>query len=260
MTPGSRIILALAGVTGAALALCAALVHGGLDRLALRSTEANVGFLLTQLRGSVEANVGLGLALQDVRVAQGLIEQARAADDRVLAIEIFSPAGVSLFNTDRGAVGEAVPEAWRRAVAWRVVDDRWRVEELGAIVVGETLRNDFGEPVGQLAVTVSDAAHARGASELLAAAAGRAALVAPPAMALAGLAAWLALRRSTRDVRRLARALSGDALPGEGDGDGSGAAAPDPLVAEAARVRAAADRAAADHARAAREVLAADEG
>ncbi|MGR3782276.1 MAG: hypothetical protein ACU0DT_13565 [Albimonas sp.] len=245
MAPSSRILLALAGVTAAALALVAALVFGGLDRLGLRSAEANVDFLLSQLRGSVEANLGLGLALPDVRVAQALVEQAKAADARVLAVEVFSPAGVSLFNTDRGAVGEAIPEAWRRALAYRSVGDRWRVEELGAIVVGETMRNDFDEPVGYVAVTISDAARAEHADGLAAALAARAAWLAPLALMLALGVAWRALDRSTRDVRGLAEALSAPGAP--------------EAESPAGRVRAAADRAVADHERAAAEVLAADE-
>ncbi|WP_339947603.1 hypothetical protein [uncultured Albimonas sp.] len=245
MAPSSRILLALAGVTAAALALAAALVFGGLDRLGLRSAEANVDFLLSQLSGSIEANVGLGLALPDVRVAQALVEQAKAADDRVLAVEVFSPAGISLFNTDRGAVGEAIPETWRRALAYRAVGDRWRVEELGAIVVGEAMRNDFDEPVGHVAATISNAARASHADGLAAVLAARAAWLAPLAMALALGVAWWALDRSTRDVRRLAEAL--------------GAPAPGAPETPAARVRAAADRAVADHDRAAAEVLAADE-
>ncbi|SFH68148.1 hypothetical protein [Albimonas pacifica] len=259
MAPSSRILLALAGVTAASLALVAALVFGGLDRLGLRSAEANMDFLLSQLRGSIEANVGLGLALPDVRVAQALVEQAKAADDRVLAVEVFSPAGVSLFNTDRGAVGEEIPEAWRRALAYRSVGDRWRVEELGAIVVGEAMRNDFDEPVGYVAVTISDAARASHADGLAAVLAARAAWLAPLALVLAlGVAGWV-LDRSTRDLRRLAAELS--AAPPAGAAP-SPAPAPAPAPAATtpgARVRAAADRAVAEHERAAADVLAADE-
>ena len=80
MAPSSRILLALAGVTAAALALAGALVFGGLDRLGLRSAEANMDFRLGQLSGAIEANVGLGLALPDIRVAasrtSGLVDVA----------------------------------------------------------------------------------------------------------------------------------------------------------------------------------------
>ena len=57
MAPSARIILALLGVTSAGLLLCAAIIYGSLDRLSLRTAEANVDFLLTQLRNTVEANV-----------------------------------------------------------------------------------------------------------------------------------------------------------------------------------------------------------
>ena len=119
------------------------------------------------------------------------------------------------------------------------------MEELGAIVVGETMRNDFDEPVGYVAVTISDAARAEHADGLAAALAARAAWLAPLALMLALGVAWRALDRSTRDVRGLAEALSAPGAP--------------EAESPAGRVRAAADRAVADHERAAAEVLAADE-
>lgn len=210
MPPSLRIIFALLGVVSATLVLCAALVFGSLDRLALRSSEANIEFLLSQLRDSVEANVGLGLPLANIRVVQSLVERAKAADGRVLAVEVFSPTGISLFNTDRGVVGEDIPPAWHVAIRNRVIDDRWRVEELGEVVVGEVIRNDFGEPVGHLAMTISDEARQDHAGMLLEALLGRLAIVAPIVLALVALAAALLFDRTTRDVEKLAVRLRSD--------------------------------------------------
>lgn len=249
MAPGSRIILALFGTTAAALMLCAALVYGGLDRLALRSSEANIDFLLGQLRDSIEANVGLGLPLANIRLVQNLVERAKAADDRVLAIEVFSPTGVSLFNTDRGSIGESIPAAWSGVIRHRVVGDRWRVEELGDIVVGEVMRNDFGEPVGYLAVTMSGEARNRHADGLLDALLARMAIVVPAGLAVVMLVAMVALDRATRDVRQLADLLLGRPVLGA-DARFAGAA-------EGARR--AVDRAAGDFERAAEDVLKTDE-
>ena len=99
----------------AGLALCAALVFGSLDRLSLRAAEANVDFLLSQLRNTIEANVGLGLPLAGHPRRPAPDGARQGGDQQVLAIEVFSPTGVSLFNTDRGSVGE--PDI--AAVAWK---------------------------------------------------------------------------------------------------------------------------------------------
>lgn len=251
MASSSRIILAILGVTGAGLALCAALIFGSLDRLSLRTAEANVDFLMTQLRDTIEANVGLGLPLSDVRVVQDLIERAKASDDQVLAVEVFSPDGISLFNTDRGSIGEYIFPLWQIAVKYRVENERWRVEELGNIVVGSIIRNDFNEPVGYLAVTVSGDARGRHARTVLGGMARQAILVVPAVFAAVLLVALAMFHVSSRGFRRLAKKLASDS-PGE-------AGLPPKLAADADSVRQSVDRAVADFDRATVEVLKVDE-
>ena len=249
MAPSLRIIFALLGVAMAMVLLSAALIFGALDRLALRSAETNVDFLLSQLRDSIESNVGLGLPLADIRIAQSLVERAKASDRHVLAVEVFSPSGVSLFNTDRGAVGEDIPAAWHVAIRNRMVDDRWRIEAPGEVVIGEVVRNDFGEAVGYLALTMTDEARRHHASVLLAALMSRLALVAPAVLAVVLVTALFLFGRMTRDVSELGSRLKGSRTGG----------AASPLADAADRVRATIDRAVRDFDRATEDVLKTDE-
>jgi len=249
MSPVSRTILAILGATSLGLALCAALVFGGLDRLSLRTAEANVDFLSTQLRETIEANVSLGLPLADIRLTQDLIERVKLADPQVLAVEVFSPDGVSLFNTDRGSIGERIASAWQLAIRYRLVGDRWRVEELDNIVVGQPIRNDFGEPVGYLALTLSDDARDLHAEAVLAGLAERAAFVVPAVLVVVLLVAIFIFRLAGREFARLAQGL-----------------APQPATAaagaeagSAGNARAAMDRAVLDFRQAAADVLRLDE-
>lgn len=253
MTSSLRIILPVLGATLVGLALCVALVFGSLDRLFLRTAEANVDFLLTQLRDTIEANVGLGLPLSDIRIVQDLIERAKAADDQVLAVEVFTPDGISVFNTDRGSVGEPVSPAWQVAVRYRVQNERWRIEELGDIVIGQALRNDFGEPVGYLAVTVSGEARGVHAQEVLAGLGLQAAWMAPAVLLVVLLATIGVLDLSGRDMRSIARRLA------DGSPDHADAALPIALAAGVDGARATLDRAALDFRDAAAEVLLIDE-
>lgn len=254
MASSSRIILAILGVTGVGLALCAALVFGSLDRLNLRTTEANVDFLLTQLGGTIEASAGLGLPLADVRIVQDLIERAKATDSQVLAVEVFAPDGVSLFNTDRGSLGETISPVWQDAVRYRIEGERWRVEEHGNIVVGQVIRNDFGEPLGYLAVTVSGEGRDRHGWIVLAGLARQAAIAVPLALLAVLLAALAMRRRASRDSRQLAERLSADSPP---PGD---AGLPAGLLADADAVRDSVERAVHDFERATADVLKVDEG
>lgn len=252
MAPSSRIILAILGATCIGLTLCAALVFGSLDRLSLRTAEANVDFLLTQLRDTIEANVGLGLPLSDVRVVQDLIERAKATDDQVLAVEVFSKDGISLFNTDRGSIGEPIPPVWLNAVQFRVENERWRVEEQGAIVVGQVIRNDFGEPVGYLALTVSGEARGLHARSVLTGLAKQAALIAPIVLLVVLLAAIVLLDLSGQRLKQLAgRLLSAGSAEAPG--------LPDDVAAAADRARESIEQAISDFDRATGEVLKVDE-
>lgn len=253
MASNSRIILAILGATGVGLALCAALVFGSLDRLSLRTAEANVDFLLSQLRDAIEANVGLGLPLSDVRVVQDLIERAKATDDQVLAVEVFSPDGVSLFNTDRGSIGEPISPLWQNAVRYRIENERWRVEELGNIVVGAVIRNDFAEPVGYLAVMVSGEARSQHAANVLAGLARQAILVVPAALLAVLLAALIVFRLSNQGVRLLAGRLAAEAPSAETAG------LPEALAMRADAVRRSIDGTVLDFDRATAEMLKVDE-
>lgn len=253
MSPTSRTILAILAATCLGIALCATLVFGGLDRLSLRTAEANVDFISTQLRETIEANVSLGLPLSDIRLTQDLIERAKLADPQVLAVEVFSPDGVSLFNTDRGSIGEPISPAWQLAIRYRIVNERWRVEELENIVVGQPIRNDFGEPVGYLALTVSGEARGLHAEAVLAGLARQAMLVVPAALAVVLLLSLWIFHRSAREFVRLAARLGAESPRSADD------VPPSSLAAGAEEARAATERAVLDFQQAAADVLRVDE-
>lgn len=251
MAPSTRIILAVLGTTILGVALCVALIFGSLDRLRLQTAEANVDFMLTQLRDSIEANAGLGLPLADMRIAQDLIERAKANDDEVLAVELFSPDGVSLFNTDRGSIGEKVPSLWQDAIRYRIENERWRIEELGNIVVGEVIRNDFDEPIGYVAVTISGEARREHAQSVMLGLLETASILIPVVLTIVLLAAIFLLSRLQRDFKALSRALA----PERGvQADGQ-----DALSSRAGSLRKSVERTVADLEQAATEVLAVDE-
>jgi hypothetical protein len=249
MSPISRIILAILGAAGLGLALCAALVFGGLDRLSLRTAEANVDFLSTQLRETIEANVSLGLPLSDIRLVQDLIERAKLADPQVLAVEVFSPDGLSLFNTDRGSIGEPILPMWQLAIRYRIQNDRWRIEEFDTIVVGQPIRNDFGEPVGYLALTVSGEARTGHALAVLSGLGQAVAILLPAVLLVVLIFSGATFGVAGRGFRRLAATLASDPPVAEAS----------PLAVRGKTVRSAVDHAVVDLDRATAEVLGVDE-
>jgi hypothetical protein len=209
MSPTSRTVVALTLMALTGLVLSALLIHGALDRLRLRAAESNIDFVLTQLRDAVEASVSLGLDLADIPIAQDLIERARYGNADILAVEIFSNAGVSLYNTDRGSIGEPISDEWREAIRLRDEGHRWRLESLGAIVVGEQIHNDFGETVGELAVTLSGASTQAHAAALMATLAEWLAVIALPVVVVIAVLSALLIGHATRDLRAVTRLLDG---------------------------------------------------
>ena len=74
--------------------------------------EASLQIAMQELRQTLETDLALGLDLSASARAQNGLERLLARDSNILAAEIFDPKGVSLFSTDRAAVGEVVPQPW----------------------------------------------------------------------------------------------------------------------------------------------------
>ncbi|MBS7538324.1 hypothetical protein [Ancylobacter lacus] len=110
-------------------------------------------YLLGVLRNAAETNISYGIPLDQVTSLQALIEREKISDPSILAIDLFYPEGQSLFSTDRGALGEPVPQSWVEALAHPAP---WRLDERGEVVFGTTIENDLGTAAGGIAITVSD--------------------------------------------------------------------------------------------------------
>ncbi|HZY20484.1 MAG TPA: hypothetical protein VFE82_18590 [Ramlibacter sp.] len=173
-------------VTAGLLLLVAVLI--AVQRLEAQSLgNARLEITLEEVRERLEADLSLGFELGASSRAQPLLEDMLARDPRLLAAEVFDPAGVSLFNTDRGAIGERIPDAWRGALA--AAGGRWSAEAFDEVTLGLPIRGAFGEIAGHVSVTAP-------------------LVQAPPPWMLFGLAAvvwlalsgvaWLLVRRSLR--------------------------------------------------------------
>ncbi|HSV46278.1 MAG TPA: hypothetical protein VLJ58_10855, partial [Ramlibacter sp.] len=103
---GRWLAILLAGLALAALLLLA------LQAQQLQSLrDARLSIALHDIEERLEADLALGFELHDSARAQALLEDALAHDRSLLAAEVFDAKGLSLFNTDRGSIGEKVPQA-----------------------------------------------------------------------------------------------------------------------------------------------------
>lgn len=180
------LILLAGGVLMLALVL-------GLQRQAVQGMrDARLQIALHEIKERLEADLALGFELGDSARAQALLEDALAQDRSLVAAEVFDPQGVSLFNTDRGAIGERVPEAWLAASAKPGL--LWSASVDGDTAVGIAVRGPFGEVSGQVSLTSASAPLPR--ARVLLGAAGLLALV-------LGALTWFTVRRMLA-ARRLA--------------------------------------------------------
>lgn len=132
--------------------------------------EARLEIALQGLRERLETNLSLGFELADSEHAQAMLEDLLTADPSLLSAEVFDSSAVSLFNTDRGAIGEPVPANWlsasslnanspyrtRETSAKGAPSDHWIWSvnsEEDAFTLGLPIRGPFGEIAGQVSIT-----------------------------------------------------------------------------------------------------------
>jgi hypothetical protein len=130
-----------------------------LEAQALRNARLQI--TLQQVHEYLEADLSLGFELNQSGKAQALLEDAISRDPALQAAEVFDAAGISLFNTDRGAIGERVPDAWLDAArgarpAVELSDEQaapWTATVSGDMTLGLPIRGPFGEIAGHASLT-----------------------------------------------------------------------------------------------------------
>ncbi|MEO1192676.1 MAG: hypothetical protein AAFY02_13020 [Pseudomonadota bacterium] len=121
----------------------------------LRDLEVErLRYLVSSLRATVEANLTLGLPIEDLPALQSLLERDLGTEPGVRAIEIIGPTGRTLYSTERGAIGAGLPEVWQEAIA-DSRNDIWLADDRGEVVIGEIIRNDFELPTGHVVLIVA---------------------------------------------------------------------------------------------------------
>lgn len=154
MTFVSRLALLVIASVVAAVIAAGVLALGASERVSSEIERARVSHLLGTVKGTAEANLSIGLSLDQISLLQSRIEREKASDPSVLAIDVFNPAGRAIYSTDLGVVGEVVSPNW---VSMLTDAGIWRTREHGEAVFGTHFENDLGL-AGGIAVTVSDQA------------------------------------------------------------------------------------------------------
>ncbi|MDF1485826.1 hypothetical protein PY257_11650 [Ramlibacter sp. H39-3-26] len=116
--------------------------------------RARLSLTLAELQESIEGDLALGFDLPDNRGIPPQLDKALAGDAQLHAIDVVDRAGIALFSTDRGAVGEALQPRVAQAAAAGTRQDRIWSAPLGTeAVMGLPLHGPFGEVVGHISAT-----------------------------------------------------------------------------------------------------------
>ncbi len=213
---GRRLGLAILAPLVLAVAACFAVAFLLPEHLSRQAQEARLVFRLEALRAATEANLALGLPVTELAATQELIERAERADPDLLAIDVFAADdGVTLYSTDLGVIGEAVPGAWT-AAATRThgVAGRWVLQSEGETLFGLPVRDDLGDVVAEIAIVTATATLGEPVAALRRTLTGVALWVVPLALGLGAVAAARLARRLGAPGRAAAAALH-DGTPGD---------------------------------------------
>lgn len=214
----SRLAITLSAILVIACAVVAALNYLKFQRL-LQTQQARVLMVTAHdLSDTFERGINLGVRLMGVPGAQTLIDARLAADRTISRLAVVDISGVILFDTDRAAIGQTMPDAVLRGGAGG------SVEAAGLYWLAVPIVNGFRQTEGLL-LLAHDGAAARArlgaiALEIVKPTAVMLAVLVPLAVVLT----FLVTRPMRRRFRVLERALLG--LPPTG---------PEPAAAEAVR-------------------------
>lgn len=150
----AKIILVLQLVFAFALALTGLLNYFKYEKTVGNIISSRFVVVASGIQSDVENSLDLGLNLSDIRNLQQLIERETAADDQILAMEIFNDGGDILYATRAGEQGRKIPEEWLRTMR-RSEKSIWLATTDDAYVVGATVRNSFKQISGGLTLQYS---------------------------------------------------------------------------------------------------------
>ncbi len=208
MTFVGRLIFVIGlSVTITLLAIAGAAFVAG-EQVSEEIEQARVSHLLGTLRSTAEANLSIGLTLDEISLLQSSIEREKSNDPTIVAIDVFNNAGRSIYSTDRGSIGEKVDSGWNDHL---LRDGLWQAAAHGETVFGTRFDNDLGV-AGGIAVTVSGASRSLRAQVLGIDLVARTMVIGAGAMILALALAFAFAWALGRPFSRVARILRGAEL------------------------------------------------
>lgn len=185
--------------------------------------SSRYSFVVFTIKQKIEDRLALGLPLRQLRQVQDLMELEKARDGQILGIQIYDLNREVLFDTERGAIGSRVPNAWLEPLSAQQGNQPFDLRDDDYALVGLPLVSTLGKVEGAVVLRYPAAYLERELGKLL----GRLALEFAAVLAGAALVAVVAASALLGGVRRRLHAMEttlhktltqgGEAVPAEED-------------------------------------------
>lgn len=106
--------------------------------------------MLTELKERIESGLKLGVDLSDVPGVQNTLRKIRDRDHSLYALEVTRSDNVVVFSTDRGSIGETLPDSYLQ-----VLTKSWSFLNPYETFHTVKIRGGFGENAGQVLLSAS---------------------------------------------------------------------------------------------------------
>ena len=145
-----KIVTPVILIAALAIGLSAFLNYGKFQRTFTDLESSRLAFTLNNIRDTVESGLDLGLTLENLANAEGVIEAEAGNDPHIALIVIFDDDG-SVVHRAGNAEITTIPPAWIGEMTLNP-GKAWRVSEPSTLVLGVPLVNNFGQIAGGVAL------------------------------------------------------------------------------------------------------------
>ncbi|WP_372398815.1 hypothetical protein ABMY26_19435 [Azospirillum sp. HJ39] len=137
----------IAATVATAVLLSVALAGLKFEQKLREVTGSRLTVVADEMRRRVEYGLTLGLDLSELVDLQAQAERAGSGEE-ILGVEVVDDRGIVLFAADRAAVGQPSPVRWNVESATGAT---LRQQISGdALIIGSSVRNSFGQTVGEV--------------------------------------------------------------------------------------------------------------
>lgn len=144
----SRFLAVAIVVTALAAGIGGFFAYGRLSATLDRLESERFSIVVDGVKAGIEANLNLGLQLEGLSVAQGILDRERAFVAETRSVIVFAADGTVLFSSGEAPSFAKVPVPWLGGRGWRHEAAGWRA-------VGTVLTNSYGAVAGGVAALFS---------------------------------------------------------------------------------------------------------